>query len=83
MDKGGVDMDCPICGHTCQKGFVEIRGTGNTPIQLITQIATRAIWYPEEYQNKRIRRETVELTIDAQGFFCEECMKVYAEFDMR
>jgi hypothetical protein len=38
-------------------------------------------WYPEEYKNKMIKKETVELRLQATGFYCASCMKVFAAFE--
>jgi hypothetical protein len=38
-------------------------------------------WYPEEYKNKMIKKETVELRLQATGFYCDSCMKIFAAFE--
>ena len=61
-------MNCPECGKECRKGFIEAKEIGS-----ITQFFTSVIWYPED--------ETVHLSLHGEGYYCDECMKVFAAFD--
>jgi hypothetical protein len=38
-------------------------------------------WYPEEYKGKLVKKDTVNLRLKADGYYCDECMKVYAAFE--
>jgi len=69
-------MKCPECGNECIKGFVEIKDAGS-----LTQALTMATWYPEENKAKKIKRDGIDLQIKADGYYCEECMKVYVVFE--
>lgn len=69
-------MKCPECGKECRKGVVEAKDAGS-----LTQSLTMLRWYPEEYHEKRIKRECINLRLKSNGYYCDECMKVYATFD--
>lgn len=69
-------MKCPECGKECKKGFVEIKNAGS-----LTQCLTMTTWYPEEEKGKRIKKGTLELSLKAEGYYCDECMKVFAVFN--
>ncbi len=69
-------MKCPECGNECKKGFVEIRDAGS-----LLQSLTTATWFPEENKGKIIRKDFVTLKIDAVGYYCDKCMKVYSVFE--
>lgn len=69
-------MKCPECGNECKKGFVEVKDAGS-----LTQSLTMATWYPEENEGKRLKKDAVKLHTKAQGYYCDECMKVFAVFE--
>lgn len=69
-------MKCPNCGKACKKGRVEVRNAGS-----LTQGSSMATWYPQESNGKILKKGAVELNLNATGYYCDECMKVYAEFD--
>ncbi|MGN0616721.1 PF20097 family protein [Ruminococcus flavefaciens] len=69
-------MNCPECGKECRKGFIEAKEIGS-----ITQFFTSVIWYPEDEKDKWIRNNTVHLSLHGEGYYCDECMKVFAAFD--
>ena len=69
-------MKCPQCGNECKKGAIVINNAGS-----LTQALTMATWYPEDTNGKLIKKEAVNLCIKAEGYYCEECMKVYAVFE--
>lgn len=69
-------MKCPICGKECRNGVLSAKNAGS-----FTQSTTMLTWYPEEYKNKMIKKETVELRLQATGFYCDSCMKVFAAFE--
>ena len=69
-------MKCPECGNECKKGFVEARNAGS-----ITQALSMATQYPEENKGKMIKKGAVNLRINAEGYYCDECMRVYAIFE--
>ena len=68
-------MKCPVCGNECRKGLVEVKNAAS-----LTQLTTVVSWFPEEQKNKFIRKDTVTLPLNAEGYYCEECMKVFAVF---
>ncbi len=69
-------MNCPGCGKEMRKGFAEAKNAGS-----LTQSLTQVVWYPEAYREKHIRRDAVELGLKAEGYYCDECMKVFAVFE--
>lgn len=68
-------MKCPVCGNVCRKGIIKAREVGS-----LTQFYTELNWYPEEEKNKLIKSGTVDLDICGEGYYCDECMKVFAVF---
>lgn len=68
-------MKCPECGNECKKGTIEAKDAGS-----ITQLFTVVSWYPDEEKNKMIRKNAVTLDLYGEGWYCEECMKVFAAF---
>lgn len=71
-------MICPECGNKCQRGIIECKNAGS-----LTQMSTMVSWYPEEDKGKFIRKNTVSLQLKATGYYCDECMKVFAAFNER
>lgn len=70
-------MKCPNCGKKTKKGIV------HAIYPSITNALTQVIWYPEEDKEKKIKKNTIGLSIKATGYYCDECMKVFAEFTER
>ena len=62
-------MICPECGRELEKGIIEAKDAGS-----LTQSLTMVCWYPEEYKNKMFKK-------NAEGYYCDECMKVFASFE--
>lgn len=71
-------MKCPECGKECVKGIIEAKDAGS-----ITQLMTVLSWYPEEEKNKLIRKNAVALRTQGEGWYCDECMKVFAAFSQK
>lgn len=69
-------MKCPKCGNELKKGIIEAKDAGS-----LTQSLTMMTWYPEEYKNKMIKKNVINLQLKAEGFYCDECMKVFASFE--
>ena len=38
-------------------------------------------WHPEEYKGKLVKKNTINLRLKTDGYYCDECMKVYAAFE--
>ncbi len=70
-------MRCPECGKECSKGIIEASGGS------FTQLNTKVIWYPKEQKGKMIRKGVVNLSLYGEGYYCDECMKVFASFQER
>ena len=73
-------MRCPECGNEMKKGIVEVKDVGS-----ILQLSTMATWYPEDEKKKKVgfRKNAVNLALSAEGYYCDECMKVFAVFEER
>lgn len=69
-------MNCPECGKEMKKGIVEAKDAGS-----ITQSFTMMSWYPDKDKGKIIKKDTVNLRLRADGYYCDECMKVFAAFE--
>jgi hypothetical protein len=69
-------VKCPECGNELKKGVVETKNAGS-----LTQSLTMVSWYPEESKRKLMKKDTVNLRLKADGYYCDECMKVYAIFE--
>ena len=73
---GGVRMKCPVCGNEFKKGGIEAKDAGS-----LTQSLTMPTWYPEEYKGKLVKKNTINLRLKTDGYYCDECMMVYAAFE--
>ncbi len=65
-------MKCPECGRVCEKGTVSGRKK---------YIYTTLDWYPDEESNFPFYKESVCLRLQGEGYYCENCMVVFATFD--
>lgn len=71
-------MHCPICGNVLENGIIEAKAAGS-----LTQALTIMYWYPAKYDSKIIKKNTVNLKLKTDGYYCAECMKVFAAFEER
>ena len=71
-------MKCPYCNNEMREGMVEVRHAGS-----LLNTMTMVNWIPDEKSKKKLFRKAVNLSLDAEGYYCEECMKVVAVFDER
>lgn len=69
-------MECPNCRKECKKGFIESRTAGS-----VTQSLNMVNWYPKDSQGKLIKKNSINLKINSEGHYCDECMKIYAIFE--
>lgn len=69
-------MECPECGNKLKKGIIEAKDAGS-----LTQSLTMMTWYPKESEGKMIKKGTITLRLKGDGYYCDECMKVFAAFD--
>ena len=76
--RGFMYMKCPECGNKMREGFVEVKEAGS-----LTQRDTMVTWYPEEERGKMFKKDGVSLWLKADGYYCDQCMKVIAIFDER
>lgn len=72
-------MKCPECGKECPKGVVEAQDMGILT-QLTTQLTTLLSWCPDDQKGKFIKKGVVNLKLYGEGYYCDECMKVFAVF---
>lgn len=72
-------MKCPYCGKEMKKGKVKIGDTiGN-----LLKAGEVATYIPEEECGKLLPKNTLNLDINAEGFYCDACKKVVAVFSER
>lgn len=69
-------MKCPECGNELKKGVIEAKYAGS-----LSQSLTMLTWYPEEYKRKLVKKNIINLRLKTEGYYCDECMKVYAAFE--
>lgn len=69
-------MECPNCGKEMEFGGVKVMDN-----KIIS--SSNVVWYPQEELDKFYKRDYVELELKADGFYCDECMKVVAVFNQR
>ena len=67
-------MNCPYCLKEMKKGGVKVIDTSNN-------MYSSVLWYPEEELNRKIKINWVELDFKAEGYYCDECMKVVSIFE--
>ncbi len=70
-------MKCPECGNEMKKGIVEVRDGSLFLTSLVVS------WCPEEDRKKLWRKNAISLNLNAEGYYCDECMKVFAAFEER
>lgn len=71
-------MQCPNCGMQCKEGVIEARD----PRYLIINWPAELRWYPKEYEDKFFKKEKLYLPSESVGYFCSNCHKVYAAFNV-
>lgn len=69
-------MNCPKCGKKMKVGEVQA-------VDAMLNILNQIIWYPKEDLKKRLKKNGVSLKLKAEGYYCDECMKVISIFDER
>lgn len=74
--KEWISMKCPECGNEMKKGVIQVKDTGS-----ITQFFTMVSWHPVDDTGKIVKRDRVGLPLKAEGYYCDECMKVYGIFE--
>ena len=72
-------MKCPYCGKGMKKGKVKVGDTiGN-----LLKAGEVVTYIPEEESGKIIPKNTLNLDVNAEGFYCDDCKKVVAVFNER
>ena len=72
-------MKCPYCGKEMKKGKVKVGDTiGN-----LLKAGEVATYIPEEECGKLLPKNTFNLDINADGFYCDACKKAVAVFSER
>ncbi len=46
----------------------------------LTQLTTLLSWCPDDQKGKFIKKGVVNLKLHGEGYYCDECMKVFAVF---
>lgn len=70
-------IKCPECGKDMEKGVVNARDNS------LLNTATTVTWHPESENGKLLKKNGVSLRIKGTGYYCDECMKVFAVFEER
>lgn len=71
------NIKCPECGKDMEKGFVT--ATDNSILNLQTLVT----WHPDSEKGKLLKTHGISLRIKGTGYYCDECMKVFAVFEER
>lgn len=69
-------MNCPYCQSECAEGYVRakyIRGFGD--------FGMTELWVPKEEEGKLFKKHLISLPVKTAAYYCENCRKVFAEFD--
>ncbi|MBQ6843066.1 MAG: hypothetical protein IJO60_00340 [Agathobacter sp.] len=66
---------CPICGKELKNGNVKVQAAGG----LFNDVVM--FWNPDEDKEKWIKPSAISLRLSGKGYYCDECMKVFAEFE--
>jgi len=66
---------CPICGKELKNGNVKVQTAGSIFNDVVM------FWCPDEDKDKWIKSNTISLRLNGKGYYCDECMKVFAEFE--
>ena len=69
-------MICSSCSKEMKKGVVRLEDARMLSYSSL-------VWYPGDEEGKKVRKDYVDLKSKAEGYYCEECMKVLAIFDER
>lgn len=72
-------MKCPYCGKEMKNGKVKVGDTiGN-----LFKAGEVVTYIPEEESGKLLPNNTLNLDINAEGYYCDDCKKVVAVFGER
>ena len=66
---------CPQCGKEMREGTVKAQAVGS----LFNDVMLS--WFPEADNGKWLQPNAVALRLKGKGYYCDECMKVFAEFE--
>ncbi|MCR5625536.1 MAG: PF20097 family protein [Lachnospiraceae bacterium] len=69
-------MKCPNCNEEMKKGVVIVDNGEMSDVTLTLN------WYPDSERNKKNKKGSVPLALKGEGYYCDNCMKVYATHDM-
>lgn len=70
-------IKCPECGKDMEKGVVNARDNS------LLNTSTTVTWHPDTENGKLLKKNGVSLRIKGTGYYCDECMKVFAVFEER
>ena len=70
-------MKCPECGKEMKKGMVEVKDGS----LFLTSVTVN--WYPEDERKTLLRKNAIRLSLNADGYYCDDCMTVFAAFKER
>lgn len=72
--KSDAVKNCLVCGEEMQKGIVKVQDSGFLNNVILS-------WYPDADKGKLFQKNAVPMRLKGTGYYCRECMKVYAEFE--
>ena len=72
-------MKCPHCGNEMKKVKVKV----GDAIGNLLKVGVVVTYIPQEEGNKMFLNNTINLDINAEGYYCEDCRKVVAVFSER
>ena len=74
-EKPLVSVQCPECGKEIPKGTIRAEQVGS-----LFNNATLT-WYPDKVKEKKHQTKPLPLHLKGTGYYCDECMKVFAIFE--
>ena len=72
-------MNCPYCNKEMEKGEVQVGSFLDAKLFK----GGNVIWIPEKDSKKMIPKNTINLYGIAEGYYCNQCIKVVAIFEDR
>lgn len=68
---------CPVCGKEMRSGTVKVQAVGSLFNDAMVS------WIPDEDKDRWIQTNAIPLRLKGKGYYCDECMKVFAEFEQK
>mgnify|MGYP003311731553 CR=1 FL=1 len=75
MEDSFESRACPVCGNPMRKGIVKVQEIGGIMNNVMVN------WFPDADKDKLLQTNAITLRLKGEGYYCDECMKVFAEFE--